>query len=724
MNFNYAKYKGLIIGITAFLFLEVTILTTNYAVSFEISKDAEAVNIAGRQRMLSQRITKALIDSQNFINTQSNRSTEELKKASNLFDNTLAAFKQGGDVIGADNNATLIPPVSSEKSIVAVDQGLSIWKQYKQLIDTAIIQIQNRDKTQDLALQEAIDYGRENNLGLLKLMNDLTVDLEGVASSKATRLQLIQTVGLGLTVLVFLILIFYSLRHLQRSDAVIVEQQKQNKRILETVDEGLFLVDDQLIISDQQSTKMQDIFSREDTKGEDLLEFLDDYISQKDKQTTKEYFDLLFDERKPEKLISDLNPLQQVSIQVADGNLGFIKKSLKFTFKRVIEGGSIRRILTTISDITVEVKLKEELAKAEKSQSEQMNLLSVIVNADQLAISSFIKSASKNFKEINQVLKGHTESINELKSKAQSLITSMHKVKGDASALSIDILSTLAHDFENEAQLLTEKPNLGGEDFIPLTVILEKMISYNETINGLYQKIFPQHIVVRSQTEDMQAIEKPNKSIKEQWKPLYDLTESVANRQQKSVEFVSSGLNDYSLPEKLKNYINTAAIQLIRNSINHGIETPQERENINKDSTGLLSLNLYQFKDNSYELVFKDDGKGIQEKALITRALETGIIQEEQIKQLSKKQILSLMFHPGLSTTAEIDEDSGRGVGMSLLSQMTQKIGGKINIQTANNIGTTFKIKIPASIMEIAKQVTTSNEEVLNEASPTVKELA
>ena len=126
----------------------------------------------------------------------------------------------------------------------------------------------------------------------------------------------------------------------------------ESVRFLETVDEGLFLVNRNLGISDQQSTKTSEIFSRSDAIKENLLNFLSDYISAKDKETTKDYFDLLFDERKPEKLILELNPLQQVAIQVPDGNLGFIHKSLKFTFTRVIDNNVIKRILTTISYIT------------------------------------------------------------------------------------------------------------------------------------------------------------------------------------------------------------------------------------------------------------------------------------------------------------------------------------------------------------------------------------
>jgi len=396
MDFNYRKYSGLIIGIAAFLLLEIASLFISFSLSVDIAKDAEAVNIAGRQRMLSQRITKSLLDSNNFQFTESN-SPVELKKATALFDSTINAFDKGGEIIGADNSKITINPVATDESKKAVSEGLQIWTQYKSFIDDALNEIDNRDYSNN-KLKAAIDFGRDNNLQLLKLMNDLTVDLEGVASSKANTLEKIHTIGLILTIVIFVAMFFVSLRQLLKSDDIINQQQKENERILETVDEGLFLVDEDLNIGDQQSNKTSEIFSRTDTIKEDLLSFLDDYISTKDKETTKEYFDLLFDERKPEKLIAELNPLKQVAIQVADGSLGFVKKSLRFTFKRVIEDKSIKRILTTISDITTEVKLKEELAKSEKLQSDQMNILSLLVNTNQQVMNSFINNSAKKSK--------------------------------------------------------------------------------------------------------------------------------------------------------------------------------------------------------------------------------------------------------------------------------------------------------------------------------------
>ena len=222
------------------------------------------------------------------------------------------------------------------------------------------------------------------------------------------------------------------------------------------------------------------------------------------------------------------------------------------------------------------------------------------------------------------------------------------------------------------------------------------MISYNETINGLNTKLFNS---ISSTEPSEKAVLTPSAN-KEQWNNLYDLTDQIALRQAKNIEFISSGLNDYELSNSLYEFINTAAVQLIRNSINHGIETTEERRQMGKKETGLLTLNLYQFKDKSFELAFKDDGRGIDLVKLGERAIAANVITEETLKTLTERQIISLMFHKGLSTSNSIDQDSGRGVGMSLLWEKTQEVDGKINIQTSKNAGTAIRIKIPANILD------------------------
>jgi len=411
-------------------------------------------------------------------------------------------------------------------------------------------------------------------------MNSLTTELAVIAKSKANLLRQIQVFGILLAFVNFLIVTFHFLRKLGESDKQVAAAQQQTDQILETVDEGLFLVDNELNIGDQHSNRLLDIFGKQSVQGQNLTHFLEDMVSAKDKTTTEDYFKLLFDKRKKENLIGDLNPLKEVPVQIKDENSSSKKdKHLKFAFKRVEEGGEISKILTTVSDITNEVALRQELKRIESESSEQMDTLGVVLAVNPKMMNSFLGNAKQGYIDINEDLKDESSTTSGYVEKIDKNLSVMHKIKGEANALNITILSDLAHKFETDALKLREEDEIKGQDFIPLTVILENMISYTEKMSSLHERINAQSSTIVINEESPA----PAEDIQSSWKHLFDLTDTVAERQNKEVELVISGFNDYSLPEKVTDYINTISTQLIRNSVVHGIESKEARSALQKN---------------------------------------------------------------------------------------------------------------------------------------------
>lgn len=136
------------------------------------------------------------------------------------------------------------------------------------------------------------------------------------------------------------------------------------------------------------------------------------------------------------------------------------------------------------------------------------------------------------------------------------------------------------------------------------------------------------------------------------------------------------------------------ATQLLKNAIVHGIESPSDRLAIGKDQMGLVSLSLTKHNDG-YQLHIKDDGKGIDWQQLRQKAVELGIYNQAQAKELTAKELVALMFKSGISTATAQDEDAGRGVGTDIIKQLTQELGGKMKIQSQTNQFTQINIKFP-----------------------------
>ena len=138
-------------------------------------------------------------------------------------------------------------------------------------------------------------------------------------------------------------------------------------------------------------------------------------------------------------------------------------------------------------------------------------------------------------------------------------------------------------------------------------------------------------------------------------------------------------------------------MHMIRNAIDHGIEPVEEREAFGKPAAGTIALNAYQ-KGNHVMLEVEDDGRGIDEAALIRRAVSFGAVDKGAAAELTREEILSLVFLPGVSTRQEVGDLSGRGVGMDVVKTNIAKLGGVIDLHSEAGIGTKVTITLPITL--------------------------
>ena len=142
--------------------------------------------------------------------------------------------------------------------------------------------------------------------------------------------------------------------------------------------------------------------------------------------------------------------------------------------------------------------------------------------------------------------------------------------------------------------------------------------------------------------------------------------------------------------------LNDPLVHLIRNSIDHGIESPQERLKKGKPEAGTIKLNAYQ-EGNSIVIQIEDDGKGIDPSVVERKARERGLIRNQDIK-LSPKEIINYIFEPGFSTADKVTDISGRGVGMDVVKTNIGRINGIIDVNSEVGQGTQIALKIPLTL--------------------------
>ncbi len=152
---------------------------------------------------------------------------------------------------------------------------------------------------------------------------------------------------------------------------------------------------------------------------------------------------------------------------------------------------------------------------------------------------------------------------------------------------------------------------------------------------------------------------------------------------------------DTELDKTVIERIGDPLTHLIRNSLDHGIETPEERVAAGKPAAGTVRLEAYQ-QGGSICIEVSDDGRGLDRERIIAKALESGLIGAEQ--PLSDDQVHAFIFRPGFSTAQEVTEVSGRGVGMDVVRRNVEALGGTISIRTDRGAGTQFRITLPLTL--------------------------
>lgn len=162
----------------------------------------------------------------------------------------------------------------------------------------------------------------------------------------------------------------------------------------------------------------------------------------------------------------------------------------------------------------------------------------------------------------------------------------------------------------------------------------------------------------------------------------------------KEVDFVTEGM-DTELDKSSIDVIVEPMVHLIRNAMDHGIETPEERADKGKQTTGTIRLSAYYSGNNVYVKI-EDDGKGIDSAVIREKAIAKGFISKDE--ELSEKEILDLICHAGFSTADQVTSLSGRGVGMDVVKQKIAEIRGEFDISSKKEKGTTITIKLQQSV--------------------------
>ena len=174
------------------------------------------------------------------------------------------------------------------------------------------------------------------------------------------------------------------------------------------------------------------------------------------------------------------------------------------------------------------------------------------------------------------------------------------------------------------------------------------------------------------------------------------LVRDVSKARDRDVVLELSG-EDTDLDKSILDVLAEPLTHLIRNAVDHGIESPAERAKAGKPAQGKIHLKAYH-QGNQVVIEIGDDGRGIDRQKVVAKAVERGIITRDDAQQMSESETLDLIFHSGLSTAEKITDISGRGVGMDVVKTVLDSLKGSVHIETRVGEGTTFYLKVPLTL--------------------------
>lgn len=250
----------------------------------------------------------------------------------------------------------------------------------------------------------------------------------------------------------------------------------------------------------------------------------------------------------------------------------------------------------------------------------------------------------------------------------------------------------LGFSIKVEVEKLDALVNAVGE-----LVIMQSLVRQNPLVAGIADpKLTKDFSQLSRITSDLQktAMSMRMVPIRQTFDKMTRLVRDLARKSGKQVNLVMAGA-ETEIDRNMVDSIYDPLVHMMRNSVDHGVSTPEERKKIGKSATGTIKLSAYQ-KGGNIVIEIEDDGEGINTAKIRQKAIERDLIKEEANR--SDYELNNMIFLPGFSTADQITDVSGRGVGMDVVKGAVEKLRGKVDVSSCPGKGSQFLIRLPLTL--------------------------
>jgi chemotaxis protein histidine kinase CheA len=467
---------------------------------------------------------------------------------------------------------------------------------------------------------------------------------------------------------------------------VIDDRTNQIKDIVKHVNFGMFITDIQGLVLRGHTRSCTDLLGL----GISGLPVTKVFQLNKDQELL---FEILFDQLR-EDIVPPEVTLNQIPKRIQQNG-----KYIAISASPIRDAeGKITRVLFSLVDVTSE-------ADTERENDENKTLVSIF--RARSGFSHLIRHTKSEFSEIATLLKEPGQTRARMK---------LHTLNGNLKTFGLKVLSQLVSDVENRKEI-------APADLKKIELTIRAWVSKFETVTGVKweqsssKSVHEVSDVSLSQFENdlinSEVTPEPIKNyiksysaytrakkLGEIFAPHIGLTSDIAKKLRKKAVLVIQGGDIKANAENIQPLVD-AIPHLIRNALDHGIEPLQERLALKKQDVATLYISVECLEDQTLKISFSDDGRGIYPDKIAEAAVRKGLISQQEVDQLSNKQKMNLILLPGFTSTSEISDISGRGIGLAAVKELIEEnLKGKFSLDSEPGSGTKICMHIPVKSVE------------------------
>ena len=513
-------------------------------------------------------------------------------------------------------------------------------------------------------------------------------------------------------------------RHEREKQELLSASNRITDAVLRNADQGVFFLDARNRVLPQISQSLARLFRREDFSNLTFEKLLAPVVTAKTLSVARNHIAQLLGTAPPREDGAGTagaepaqdNPLSNVEVRLPNTDGTYDSAQYAFEFSAVELVKEQRAWLVQVTDITREVHMVRELEDLRIHVQTQGEILRSVLQVGGARFAALLHRADASMKNINAVLKKPAREQEAFRHKLEETLEEVDRVRRDAAAFQLSALEASARQFEDALHELRSRPALSGSDFLPLAVKLDELYGQfallktlgagaggprpgeaappggSVTANGTQVIESPKFMADAARHAHVPGaqLSAPAGSLEN---TLRALTDHVAQEHNKTITLQATGLA--RVPPAYQSAIKNIAIQLIRNAVMHGIEPPEERLAAGKAPNGTMRLEFKDTAEGSFELLFEDDGCGLNPEQVRSTAIARGILTGENAARLRDREAIKLIFKSGYSTLPNTPGEAAHGTGLALVRRYVHEAGGKVALASLLGHETRFKVTLP-----------------------------